>query len=70
MSTREGVGQVVEFDGPRGLGTIEASDGTRYPFHCMRIRDGSRAVPVGAAVRYEVAPGPLGRWEAVSVTVA
>jgi cold shock CspA family protein len=60
-------GRVVAFDERRGLGEIEGSDGARYPFHCTRIADGSRTVPVGAAVAFGVAPGPLGRWEAVDI---
>jgi cold shock CspA family protein len=61
------VGNVVDFDEHRGLGTVEA-DGTRYPFHCTAIADGSRTVEVGTTVRFEVRPGPLGRWEASHLT--
>jgi cold shock CspA family protein len=60
-------GRVVAFDERRGLGEIEGADGVRYPFHCTRIVDGSRSVPAGATVVFGVAPGPLGRWEAVDV---
>jgi len=59
---RDGV--VVEFDAKRGLGTVETVDGTRLPFHCTAIADGTRSVAVGSAVRYDVVPGALGRWEA------
>jgi CspA family cold shock protein len=59
---------VVGFDAHRGLGTIETTDGTRYDFHCTRIADGSRTVAVGAAVRFTVAPGMLGRWEADEIS--
>jgi cold shock CspA family protein len=62
-----GAGTVVEFDPHRGLGAVRSADGATYPFHCTRIADGSRSVPVGASVHFEVAPGPLGRWEAVEV---
>ena len=57
-------GTVVEFDEFRGLGTVEADDGTRYPFHCTQLADGTRRVDVGAPVRFGVRPGGLGRWEA------
>ena len=56
-------GTVVEFDEPRGLGTVEAGS-RRYPFHCTQIADGTRTVAVGAEVSFEVRPGLLGRWEA------
>jgi CspA family cold shock protein len=59
-------GVVVAFDVHRGLGDVEA-DGVAYPFHCTQIADGSRNVPVGAKVSFVVAPGPLGRWEAVDI---
>lgn len=60
-------GTVVEFDEPRGLGTIE-SDGTRYPFHCTAILDGTRAVAVGTEVSFEVRPAGMGRWEATALS--
>ena len=63
-------GRVVAFDAHRGLGVVEDRDGTRYDFHCTLIADGSRTVPIGAAVRYDVVPGALGRWEAGSITGA
>jgi hypothetical protein len=43
-------GKVAEFDEHVGLGVVEADDGTRYPFHCTQIADGSRTIPVDAAV--------------------
>jgi CspA family cold shock protein len=61
-------GTVVAFDGHSGLGEIEAGDGTRYPFHCTQIADGTRHVDVGAAVEFDVRPGLPGRWEARSIT--
>ena len=57
-------GTVVEFDPRRGTGIVEAADAGRLPFHCTEIADGSRSVTVGAPVRYDVVPGPLGQWEA------
>jgi cold shock CspA family protein len=61
-------GAVVAFDERRGLGEIEATDGTRYPFHCTRIADGSRTIAVKTAVEFEVVPGNLGHWEAAAIT--
>jgi hypothetical protein len=60
-------GRVVAFDEARGLGEIEADDGRRYPFHCTRILDGTRTIPVGTAVTFEVVPAPLGRWEGSAI---
>ena len=61
------LGQVVAFDAHRGLGVVRDRDGTRYDFHCALIADGSRSVPVGAAVRFDLVPGALGRWEAATI---
>jgi cold shock CspA family protein len=62
------LGTVLAFDAHTGLGEIEADGGTRYPFHCTAIADGTRTIPVGQAVRFRVAAGPLGRWEAARIT--
>ena len=60
-------GTVAAFDSKRGLGEICDGDGRAYPFHCTKIADGTREIPVGVAVEFRVAPGPLGRWEAVEI---
>lgn len=60
-------GTVAAFDVRRGLGEVEDGDGRRYPFHCTQIADGSREIPLGATVEFEVVPGPLGRWEAATI---
>ena len=60
-------GTVRVFDSRRGLGEIEGEDERVYPFHCTKIADGTREIPVGVAVEFTVAPGPLGRWEAVGI---
>jgi cold shock CspA family protein len=60
-------GRVTAFDDHRGLGEITTDDGTAYPFHCTVLADGSRTIPVGTAVEFEVAPGRLGRWEAAAI---
>jgi len=67
MDTAPLAGTVVAFDARRGLGELEGEDGRRYPFHCTQIADGSRDIPVGTKVQFTVAPGPLGRWEAVTI---
>jgi cold shock CspA family protein len=57
-------GTVTEFDDPRGFGVVTADDGTRFPFHCTAIADGTRTIEVGTVVEFEVVPGRMGRWEA------
>jgi cold shock CspA family protein len=59
-------GTVAEFDADVGLGVVE-TDGVRYPFHCIEIADGSRAIAVGTDVTFEVLC-KLGRYEAASIT--
>jgi cold shock CspA family protein len=61
-------GTVTSFDEPRGLGEITSEDGDVHAFHCTGIADGSRTIEVGAAVRYDLIPGRLGRWEAWDIT--
>jgi cold shock CspA family protein len=63
-------GTVTRFDAGRGLGEIESDDGATYPFHSTVIVDGTRTIPVGAAVEFDVIPGHLGRWEATAVSYA
>ena len=60
-------GTVAAFDVARGLGEVVDGDGRRFSFHCTQIADGSRNIAVGTAVEFTVAPGALGRWEAVAV---
>jgi len=62
-------GTVADFDDDRGLGTIE-SEGRTYPFHCTQIADGTRTIPVGTTVSFEVRPGHRGEWEAAGITPA
>jgi hypothetical protein len=61
---------VTAFDADRGVGEVEEADGTRRSFHCTQIADGTRTVPVGAEVRYVLAPGSLGAWEASEVALS
>ena len=67
MAIDRGRGTVTEFDAVRGTGIIEGDDGSRLAFHCTQIADGTRDIPVGAKVIYEVVPGSLGAWEAGTV---
>lgn len=60
-------GVVTTFDDERGLGEVTAEDGAIYPFHCTAIADGTRTIEVGTAVRFDVVPGRMGRWEAARV---
>jgi hypothetical protein len=64
----DGRGVVASFDDPRGIGVVRRDDGTEYPFHCTAIVDGTRTITVGTAVSFSVAPGRMGRWEAVAIS--
>ncbi len=59
-------GTVTTFDKGVGLGEITAEDGRIVPFHCVVIADGSRDIPVGVAVEFELLP-KLGRYEATNI---
>lgn len=61
-------GVVAEFDEHVGLGAVRAEDGSVLPFHCTQIAGGTRTIAVDAVVTFVRRPGPLGRWEATSVT--
>lgn len=61
------IGDVVEFDEARGLGSVEFGVGRLLPFHCTAITDGSRRIAPGTVVAFEVVPGRLGRLEARSI---
>ncbi|MEZ5137984.1 MAG: cold shock domain-containing protein [Acidimicrobiales bacterium] len=70
MGERDGVlassfgswtGRVASFDDRVGAGTVRADgDGPTWYFHCTRIADGSRTIPEGAYVSFDVVPGPTG----------
>ena len=60
-------GRVVEFDEPKGYGIVRTDDGRDLFFHCAQIADGTRTIPVGVTVAFEVVPGRNGRWEASSI---
>jgi CspA family cold shock protein len=56
-------GTVTTFDKVVGLGEITRDDGAVVPFHCIVIADGSRDIPIGTEVEFDVM-GKLGRYEA------
>jgi CspA family cold shock protein len=60
-------GTVETFDDQVGLGTVRRADGTRYPFHCTQIADGSRTIQPGVTVEFEVMAGHRGQWEAAAL---
>ncbi len=59
-------GTVTQFDKDVGLGEITRDDGQVVPFHCIVISDGSRDIPVGVEVEFELMC-KLGRYEAAHV---
>lgn len=63
-------GTVSEFDDAKGWGTVTADDGTALFFHCTAIADGTRTVPLGASVTFEVVAGRQGRYEATGLRSA
>ena len=60
-------GRVRTFDEGRGLGEIEADDGTAFLFHCTAVADGSRHIAPGTPVEFDVVAGHLGHWEAAAI---
>jgi len=56
-------GMVTSFDKHVGLGEITRDDGWVVPFHCIVIADGSRDIPVGSEVEFDLMC-KLGRYEA------
>ena len=66
VTTRRGT--IIAFDEPVGLGTlVDDADGIEHPFHCTAIGDGTRDIPVGAAVTFRLAPARHGRTEATDI---
>jgi len=60
-------GTVAAFDEAKGYGTLRADDGRDLFFHCTQIADGTRTIPVGVNVEFEVVAGRNGRWEATDI---
>ena len=59
-------GTVTKFDTQVGLGEITAVDCSIVAFHCIVIADGSREIPVGVEVEFDLL-AKLGRYEATHV---
>jgi cold shock CspA family protein len=59
-------GTVTTFDRAVGLGEITRDDGWVVPFHCIVIANGSRDIPVGVDVEFDLMC-KLGRYEASHV---
>jgi CspA family cold shock protein len=49
-------GAVREFDEEKGLGVVVAPDGQAFPFHCIEIADGTRAIDAGQPVSFRLLP--------------
>jgi cold shock CspA family protein len=47
-------GRVVDFDEHVGLGHVADASGAELLFHCVEIADGSRTIPVGQDVEFEL----------------
>jgi CspA family cold shock protein len=57
-------GRVTAFDARRGWGTVTDAGGAEFEFHATAIADGSRSIEPGTEVRFTVAAGHRGRYEA------
>jgi len=57
-------GTVADFDEAAGYGRVAGDAGQSWFFHCTAIADGSRSIPTGVAVTFDVVAGRLGQWEA------
>ena len=60
------IGTVIEFDSEIGLGVVETGEGTRFPFHCIEIADGTREIAVGTHVTFHPL-AKLGHYEAAAI---
>ena len=59
-------GRVVDFDEHVGLGHVRADDGRELLFHCVEIADGTRTIPVGQDVEFDLVR-KFGRDEAANL---
>ena len=61
-------GRVIAFDEGRGLGEVQDdADAAVYRFHCTQIADGTRTIPLGAVVAFEIFEHPVGGTEATAI---
>ncbi len=61
------LGTVLAYDEHKGYGEVECADGQRLFFHCTAIADGTRCIPSGARVVFQVVAGHRGRFEATNL---
>jgi cold shock CspA family protein len=47
-------GRVVDFDEHVGLGHVADASGAELLFHCVEIADGTRTIPVGQDVEFDL----------------
>ena len=47
-------GRVTDFDEHVGLGHVVDDTGATLLFHCVEIADGTRTIPVGQAVEFDL----------------
>lgn len=59
-------GKVTAFDPEAGTGTVTGDDGTRYPFHCIEIADGSRTIDPDTPVEFTLL-ARFGRYQAAQI---
>ena len=59
-------GRVTDFDEHVGLGHVQTEDGQELLFHCVEIADGTRTIPVGQDVEFDLLR-KFGRDEASNV---
>jgi cold shock CspA family protein len=63
-------GEVAAFDDAAGYGHLADREGQLWWFHCTAIADGSRTIAPATPVAFRLAPGHLGRHEAVDIRPA
>ena len=61
--------RVVDFDEHVGLGHVADDDGAELLFHCVEIADGTRTIPVGQDVEFDLLR-KFGRDEAANLRPA
>jgi cold shock CspA family protein len=58
---------VRHFDERRGLGEVTTDEGRVFAFHATAIADGTRKIPEGMTVEFDLVAGLPGRWEATAI---
>jgi cold shock CspA family protein len=62
-------GMVASFNDEKGYGEIVADDNRSYFFHCTQLADGTRTIPVGTPVTFQLKPWHRGEFEAIGIAV-